>query len=181
MPLDPDLLCEIWDECSERLGVIARAMGDGGEDAMQEAFVDLAKQATPPRNPLAWLVSVTRNRMTDGRRAEQRRKGREQRYIESREFDVWGLRPVGEELVNQEETHALAKALRSLPVSQREILVMHVWGEMTFAQIADATQKSTSRCHRDYQAALKLIARNMQSGTGIAQPQKMNSPRGMMI
>ncbi|MEM0926154.1 MAG: sigma-70 family RNA polymerase sigma factor [Planctomycetota bacterium] len=162
MPIQPETLCLVWDRYSQRLGVIARGLGQGSEDAMQEAFVELAKQPQLPEDPLAWLVRVMRNRMFDRFRSEKRRKAREQKYVEAREADApWTTRAVSQGLIENESIQRLTESFRSLSHSQREVLVLHVWGEMTFSQIAEATGKSTSACHREYKAALKVIAERL--------------------
>ncbi|MEO1616298.1 MAG: RNA polymerase sigma factor [Planctomycetota bacterium] len=188
--MKPESLCQIWDQCSERLGVIARGLGEGAEDAMQEAFVELAKQTQLPTDPLAWLVRVMRNRFFDRFRGEQRRKRREQKYSEARDTDATiAVQSVGDKLIEAENYSAVSACLNDLPMDQREILVMHVWGEMSFAQIAEATSRSASGCHRMYQVALKAIGLAMRSeaddwshsqpdpGTASATAQPGNSSR----
>lgn len=170
MPVSPELLCEIWDRCRDRLVIVARGFGEGSEDAVQEAFVELAKQPSPPEDPMAWLVRVTRNRMLDRIRTETRRKNREHKYAESREASGLRLSSVSETLAEQEARQRLGKCLDDLPLAEREIVVMHVWGEMSFSQIASATDRSTSGCHRDYHAALKKIERALDQDADQHQP-----------
>ena len=43
------------DDCGSELEVT-------GEDSVQEAFVELSRQRTLPRQPVAWLFRVVRNR-----------------------------------------------------------------------------------------------------------------------
>ena len=75
--IDPADLRELWHHHADRLLLIARSMGDGAEDAVQEAFVALARQPAPPQDPLAWLVRVARNAILQYRRAGGRRRQRE--------------------------------------------------------------------------------------------------------
>lgn len=64
-----------------------------------------------------------------------------------------------------ESSELLERCLRCLPMEQREVVLLHVWGEMSFKQIAEATNRSSSGCHRDYQGALQLIATALEDGS----------------
>ena len=47
--------------------------------------------------------------------------------------------------------------LRSLPLEQREVIVAHLWGGLTFEQIAELSGCSASTAHRLYFAGLARI------------------------
>ena len=47
--------------------------------------------------------------------------------------------------------------LNRLPLEEREVIVAHVWGGMTFAEIAELVGTSTSSVHRRYQAGLQTL------------------------
>ncbi len=50
-----------------------------------------------------------------------------------------------------------ARTLEGLPIEFREIVVAHVWGELTFEQIGELTGVSSSTAHRRYQEALTML------------------------
>ena len=119
---DPNTLAELWDAHADRLLLIARSIGGPAEDAVQEAFVALATQHTLPRDPMGWLVRVTRNRLLQWQRANRRRRNRETVVGELPWFDC-NVLSVDQELDAREVTSALL----SLASSDREVIVMHLW------------------------------------------------------
>lgn len=179
MPIAPESLCEIWDRCRDRLALIARGFGEGSDDAVQEAFIELAKQRHPPAEPMAWLVRVTRNRMLDRHKTEKRRRSREQHYAETKQASFpWVTPPVGDQLIESESRQRLDDCLKQLPMAEREVVVMHVWGEMSFTQIAEATDRSSSGCHRDYHNAIKKIGVALR---GDAPPSNPETSRAKLV
>ncbi len=50
-----------------------------------------------------------------------------------------------------------ANGLSRLALEQREVIVAHVWGGLTFAEIAAIVGSSTSAIHRRYQAGLQTL------------------------
>jgi len=57
---------------------------------------------------------------------------------------------------------AVTGALRQLPVAQREIIVAHLWGGLTFEQIAEVIGCSSSSAHRSYAAGLFALRERLQ-------------------
>ena len=150
--IDAVTLAEIWDECADRLLLIARSIGGPAEDAVQEAFVTLARQPSLPEDPMAWLVRVTRNRLLQWHRANRRRRARETRAGERSWFDGQIL-SVEQRLDGGEVTRALIE----MPSPEREIIVMHLWGEMTFESIAGVIGISRASAHRAFCRGLEQL------------------------
>ncbi|MBX9622651.1 MAG: sigma-70 family RNA polymerase sigma factor, partial [Gemmataceae bacterium] len=50
-----------------------------------------------------------------------------------------------------------ARALKILPAETREIVVAHLWGGLTFEQIARAVGSSAATCYRRYAAGLAAL------------------------
>lgn len=160
--INPLQLRDIWNAHSDRVILIARAMADPtdsqeAEDAVQEAFIALATQAVLPDDPLAWLVRVTRNQLLQWRRSRGRRQRREQdREAQHRPLLTWFDHP---QLAvdRQLDGRAVTEALAQLPEEQRQIIVMHLWGEMTFERIAGVLNLSRSSVHRLYCRGLEHL------------------------
>jgi len=55
------------------------------------------------------------------------------------------------------DAQSAAEALRQLPAETREIIVAHLWGGLTFEQIAQAVNSSAATCYRRYAAGLVLL------------------------
>jgi len=160
--IDPLQLREIWNAHSDRVTLIARAMADPAdsqeaEDAVQEAFIALATQSVLPDDPLAWLVRVTRNQLLQWRRSRGRRQRREQQRDARREPAATWLTHPQLAVDRQLDGRAVTEALVQLPDDQRQIIVMHLWGEMTFDRIAGVLNLSRSSVYRLYSHGLEQL------------------------
>ena len=52
---------------------------------------------------------------------------------------------------------AAAQALARLPLEEREIIVAHLWGGLTFAEIGEVIGISSSTAHRRYESGLRQL------------------------
>ena len=160
--IDPSQLSEFWDQYASRLLLIARSFGDdAATDAVQEAFVSLATQHKCPDDPLSWLVRVTRNHLLQRIRRNTRRRNIESKQQDVSWFeedDIWIAR-----LQNSLDGQAVTSALLRLSSPEREIIVMHLWGEMTFADIAGIVELSRATTHRAYERGLVQLREQFQT------------------
>ena len=117
---------------------------------MQEALVKLAKQRTPPQNVPGWLFRAVHNGAMSAARAEGRRRHHEAGAARLREwFQADSRGPV--------DAADTAQALQHLPLEQREVIVAHLWGNLTFEQVAEIAGCSASTAHRRYLAGLAQL------------------------
>jgi RNA polymerase sigma factor (sigma-70 family) len=144
-------LAELWQRHSPGLLLYARQKSPAAEDLVQSAFLSLARQAEAPRDPVMWLYRVVRNNAVSHWRQEQRRQLREQASAEQR--GDW-FQPTQQAVLDQAE---LREALTKLAPSERELIVMHVWGELTFVQLGEVLEVSSSTAQRQYAAALARL------------------------
>jgi len=121
------------------------------EDVVQEAFLKLVAQRSPPDNPVAWLYRVVRNAAISAARTDRRRQRHE--AAAASQVPVWFAEVETEGL----DTAAATTALQALPLEEREVIVAHLWGGLTFEQIADLTGSSSSTAHRRYAAGLTSL------------------------
>jgi RNA polymerase sigma-70 factor (ECF subfamily) len=150
--MGPEQLAELVNRHAAALGLYARQWCSAPDDVVQTAFLKLARQATPPDNVLPWLYRVVRNGAIDAARAARRRQKYEARAAE-RNPD-WFLPPDDPTGL---DARAAAAALAELPVEVREVMVAHLWGGLTFEQIADAVGGSATTAYRRYAAGLDLL------------------------
>ena len=145
--IDSELLGKLLDEHGPALALYAAQWTDAAEDCVQEALVELARQAVVPEHVVAWLYRVVKHRALNAARSDRRRREREAR--------AWA----GRLLATSPGCDAvmIAEALERLEASRREIVVMRVWGGLSYDEIAAATASSTSTVHRHYQAALAQL------------------------
>jgi RNA polymerase sigma-70 factor (ECF subfamily) len=64
------------------------------------------------------------------------------------------------------EERNLRRALAELPDDQREVTVLHIWGELTFAQIADLLTISANTAASRYRYALARLRESMCAKEG---------------
>src|SRR5271167_4632437 len=81
--MDSDWLARLVDRHAAALELFARQWCDTPEDVVQEAFVKLAAQHTPPENSAAWLFRVVRNGALNAAQAARRRRRYETAAAES--------------------------------------------------------------------------------------------------
>jgi RNA polymerase sigma factor (sigma-70 family) len=136
-----------------RLVLYARQWLDGAlaQDVVQEALVALLSQSTPPRDTIAWMYRTVRNGAIDTARSAGRRQRREQVAAESRR--EWFESTAGARLDAQSAQGAMEK----LPRELREIVVLRIWGELGFVQIAQIVQASVGTVHSRFGEALRQM------------------------
>lgn len=146
-------LAQIWRDKSASLALLARSIGDWHEDSVQEAFLRLAIENPKPNDPVAWLFRVVRNQAISFRRSHRRRVDRETKVAIER--DLW-LR-TSPDVESQLDSKVATEALMELGEEDREIIILHLWGGLTFRQVAEVLQVSAATVHRRYQAALQAL------------------------
>jgi RNA polymerase sigma-70 factor (ECF subfamily) len=128
----------------------------GAEDVVQEAFTALLMEAREPEEPVAWMYRAVRNAAIDGARSMARRKRRERTVAMARE--EW-FEPTTEALI---DARAAEEALRQLEPVAREVVVMRIWGEMGFAEIAKVVGMAVSTVHERYREALEQMRKRLE-------------------
>lgn len=158
----PELLGRLLDEQGGALALYAAQWTEAADDCVQEALVELARQPVVPRNVVAWLYRVVRNRAISDFRAARRRMQREDLAGRLRLYDE---RAAAESIVSADE---VAAALEALDEPFREAVIARIWGGLGFEEIADLAGCSTSTAHRRYDAGLLALRERL----GIACPTK---------
>ncbi|TWU47120.1 RNA polymerase sigma factor [Rubripirellula reticaptiva] len=167
--IDAATLTQIWNQHASRLLLVARSIAGPGrtplaEDAVQEAYVILAVQDKLPNDPLAWLVCVVRNQILQSIRSGVRRDLRESILTNK----PWFEPDLHEKLDAEDVTTAMMK----LSSPGREIIVMHLWGEMSFDSIGEVLEISRATAHRRYTAGMQILR---QQFSGDRDPQSMRA------
>ena len=154
--IDAERLGELIDRHGPALVLFARQWCRDAEDVVQVALVRLAGERPPPERPIAWLFRVVRNGAISAGRSESRRRRREIAVARERPW----FSPAENRALDAE---AVASALAALPVEQREVIVAHLWGELTFDEIAELSGQSKSAAHRHYQTGLAALRERLKS------------------
>jgi RNA polymerase sigma-70 factor, ECF subfamily len=132
------------------------------EDVVQAAFVKFWKRqpdAKPEHYPL--LFATLRTTALDLRRSQERRTRRESdSSMEHLRDDA----PFFDSTIEQREDAALIEAaLKKLPSEQREVLVLKIWGELTFAQIAETLRVSANTVASRHRYGLEALRKTLKS------------------
>jgi RNA polymerase sigma-70 factor (ECF subfamily) len=125
---------------------------------VQEALVELARQAEVPNHTVAWLYRVVKNRALNAARGDRRRRERELRVMVER-FAVDQQSPA----FDRGDSLAVIEALDELEASERELVVMRIWGGLKYEEIAEALAISISSAHRQYERALTKLRQILES------------------
>lgn len=150
--MDAESLGRLIDRYAAALELYAKPWCDAPEDVVQEAFVALSRLGTAPQNPAAWLFRAVRNGAINAGIAGKRRRRREAR--KAADATAWFEHDPDNSPLDSD---AAQDALARLPSDQRETIVAHLWGGLTFEQIAELSGTSASSAHRVYQAGLKSL------------------------
>ena len=148
--MGPQELSRLIDTQAPALTLYARQWCDAPEDVVQQAFLDLVRQPILPRDVTPWLYRVVRNGAIDAARSQRRRLRREMELARSTR---WFVEPEIEGL----DADAAVAALRQLPLEQREPIVAHLWGGLSFEQIGAVAGCSASTAFRRYTAGIEAL------------------------
>jgi RNA polymerase sigma-70 factor (ECF subfamily) len=127
----------------------------GAEDAVQEAFVRLLLQPTPPRQVKAWLYRAVRNEAITQWRSSRSRERRERQAALPETLFEYDATTGG-------DVEALTTAMAKLPPAQREILVLRVWGELTLAEVSELIEMPVSTVFQNYRTAIGTMRKRME-------------------
>ena len=154
---------EDWKMCFTRLGpglvLFARQWvhsSADAEDIVQEAFVRFWRRQHSIDNK-ALLCATVRSVALDLLRRDGRRARREavaaldEEQFSEPEFEA-----------QDEGQQLLAAAVDRLPSEQRQVVVMKIWNELTFTEIADVLAISQNTAASRYRYALATLKKNLQ-------------------
>lgn len=146
----PSNWCErLYEAKASILILYGRALGlshGEAEDVLQETFLALLK-VSPPENPEYYCLRSFRNRVLNYRRTLWRRLTRE---LESEHW--FEKSPEGRSLEKE-----VRESLSRLPVEQREVIVLKIWHQLTFQQIAEMMEESPHTIAGRYRYGLNKL------------------------
>jgi RNA polymerase sigma-70 factor, ECF subfamily len=136
-----------------RQWVVGRA---DAEDVVQEAFIHFWRSRQRAKDPMAYLYGCVRNCAFDFLRSRKRQARRDEASARQEAVPLFV-----EPLEQDERRAAIETALHQLPETQREVLVMKVWGELSFLQIAEALGVSINTAASRYRYALAKLRQQL--------------------
>lgn len=126
------------------------------EDIVQEAFVRFWRKQHSLANR-GLLFATVRSIAFDLLRRDARRARRE--LNASLDAGPAAVEPAFDP--GDDEQRALAAAIDRLPTDQREVLVMKIWNELTFAEIGEALAISQNTAASRYRYALAALKKSL--------------------
>ncbi len=151
--VDHELLSQLLDEHGPALVLYAQQWSSTPEDVVQEAFIKLMRESPVPANIVGWMYRVVRNTAISASRAGEARARHERQAACQRE--PWFHNSDSDGVDGQ----VVASLLASLPIEQREVIVLRLWSGLPFQQIADLVGTSTSTVHRRYEDGVAKLRR----------------------
>lgn len=152
--------CEEWTAWLDRHGaalvLFARqwvASRSDAEDVVQEAFVRCWRSRSEATDLAAYLYACVKHGALDRKRDRARQCRREQAVARPEGEALFA----GEPLEHDERRAAIDVALSELPEAQREVLVLKIWGGLSFPQIADVLRISSNTAASRYRYALAKL------------------------
>jgi RNA polymerase sigma-70 factor (ECF subfamily) len=137
------------------------------EDAVQEAFARVCRMPgalAGAGDPVAYVFGAVRNAAVD----QVRRPGVPGEAIANGDH----LPPVSifnghveapdALALGAERERSVAEAVEGLPAEQREVVVLRVYGGLTFAQISDVTEAPLATVATRYRRALERLKRRLE-------------------
>ena len=127
------------------------------QDTTQDTYVQVwenAEKYRPQGSPMAWLLTIARNRA----RLRLRQAGRQ----ESLEHQEWEAIPAGEEGVSPEDRHLLQEALAALGEQERQIILLHSTAGLRHREIAALLELPLPTVLSKYHRALKKLKKQME-------------------
>jgi len=118
------------------------------QDAVQQVFLRLIQEGNLAhvRDPKAYLFASVRNQLLNDSKLRSR-------SVELTLDSAWFEPPERDYAAEQNLKHAL----RVLSEDQRQVVVLHIWGELTFSQIAEVLEISANTAASRYRYGIEKL------------------------
>ena len=125
-----------------------------GQDAVHQVFLKAIENGNVSQatNKKAYLFACVRNAVLSDAKVQDRHM--------PLDVDSAWFSPPDRDYAGEQN---LRRALGELPDDQREVIVLHVWGELTFSEIADLLGVSSNTAASRYRYALAKLRGSMSA------------------
>lgn len=154
-----DALCRIYQKYKNTLLKLALALANDvsvAEDVVHDVFVVFAQSAERiglEGSLRGYLATCVANRMRNINKKQQR----------ERQGDLDQTEPTANQpgphqwIIRHERTEILNQALAQLPYEQREVILLHLQGDMTFRHIAEIQCSSINTTQSRYRYGIEKL------------------------
>jgi len=156
---DPDRWTDWFEQHAAALILFARQWVPSradAEDIVQEAFIRFWRSRHRVADPTAYLYACVRHCALDWQRSRKRQLRREEATARP-EAETLFAGP----LEHDERRTSIEAALRQLPEDQRQVLVLKIWGGLSFPQVAAALRISANTAASRYRYALAKLRKQL--------------------
>ncbi len=142
------------------------------EDAVHDAFLRMCSGRTTPSGDLvSYLFACVRNAALDQRRKHALQKNGSVNSVlgSSSPLVTWTDQSADSPLnvaVSSERSRILAETLNTLDEASREIVIMKVYGDLTFQEIGQATGTSPKTVESRYRRILTILDAKLRHQMG---------------
>lgn len=127
------------------------------EDIVQDAFIRFWRSRLRVEDPVAYLYQCVRSVAIDTSRSRRARVQRESDPSLRPGDSSSPVCPVEQD----EKRRQIELAINDLPKEQSEVVVLKIWSELTFAQIAEVTGSPTGTVASRYRYAMERLSRTL--------------------
>lgn len=129
------------------------------QDLVQEAILEAARREPSPLPPPVALVYATIHRRAIDLARRQERRAERERAVTDPAPTAW-FDPT---LEDRERAALVQNAMSRLPGIYREVLTLKIWGELTFAQIADTLGIPPNTAASRYRYGLEELRKQVRT------------------
>jgi RNA polymerase sigma-70 factor (ECF subfamily) len=162
----------LYEQAAHHLVLYGRALGlshGEAEDVLQDTFHALLRLGTAPQNAERYCFRSFRNRALNYRRSLWRRLAREF------ESAAWFERDAETSPAEQ----AAMRCLAGLPANQREVIVLKIWRNYTFEEIAELLEIPANTAAGRYRYGLQRL-RNCLNEKAYEQLERTTASAGFL-
>jgi len=134
---------------------------EGSEDVVQDVFRKLCEAPVKAADLRAFVYRCVRNRALDVVRSQARRKRNPAEEAIASIYAIDQPAPWAG-LLSQERAKQVEQALRTLRAEEREVLVLRIYGDMTFDSISKVLEAPLGTVTSQYRRALAKLRRRLQ-------------------
>ena len=105
---------------------------------------------------ISWIYVIARNQIIDYYRTDRNEKSVD---------DIWDLsspEDIEVDLINRESFKQLHSGLHRIKATEREIITMHLWEDMTFKEIASNLGIKEGKCKMVFYRSLKKLKKDLK-------------------
>ncbi|MEC8928054.1 MAG: sigma-70 family RNA polymerase sigma factor [Verrucomicrobiota bacterium] len=148
-------------EHTSRLLLFARAQTRceaDAEDVLQDALVECWRRSKGATPELPLVYATLRRRAIDLARSTDRRVAREETVVADIETVCW----FDDALTKAEAASILDRAMKKMPEKFREVMLLKIWGGLTFVQVAETLDIPMNTAASRYRYGLAFLRKDTE-------------------